>query len=95
VRELFGNRVASLDMTRKEHVEQSPGGPGDYVDFFKETFGPAIALHEFLGDQPERAAAFDRELREFATRANQGAPESRAEYRYEYLLVVARKQHEA
>jgi len=95
VRDLFGDRVASLDMTRKEYVERSPGGPDDYVAFFKETFGPAVALHAFLGDQPERAAAFDREFREFATRANQGAPGSHAEYHYEYLLVVARKQHDA
>ena len=92
VRELFGGRVASLDMTRKEYVERSPGGSDDYVDFFKETFGPAVALQGFLGDQPERAAAFDREFREFATRANEGAPGSQAEYRYEYLLVVARKR---
>jgi ubiquinone/menaquinone biosynthesis C-methylase UbiE len=95
VRELFGDRVASLDMTRKEYVERSPGGPDDYVELFKETFGPAIALHAFLGDQHERAAAFDREFREFATRTNRGAPGSHAEYHYEYLLVVARKQHDA
>jgi ubiquinone/menaquinone biosynthesis C-methylase UbiE len=94
VRELFGDRVASLDMTRKEYVERSTGGPDEYVEFFKETFGPAIALYAFLGDQPDRAAAFDREFREFATRANQGAPESEAEYHYEYLLVVARKQRD-
>lgn len=95
VRELFGDRVASLEMTRKEYVERSPGSPDDYVDFFMETFGPAVALHAFLGDQPKRAAAFDREFREFATRANRGAPGGQAEYHYEYLLVVARKQRDA
>jgi ubiquinone/menaquinone biosynthesis C-methylase UbiE len=92
VRELFGDRVASLDMTRREYLERSPGGPDDYVDFFKETFGPAVALQSLLGDQPERAAGFDREFREFAKRANQGVPGGRAEYCYEYLLVIARKR---
>ena len=89
MRELFGDRVGSLEMTRKEYVESAPS-PVDYRDFFKATFGPVIALHAFLADQPDRAAAFDREFLEFATRSNRGAPEGPAEYHYEYLLVVAR-----
>ncbi|MGH3130768.1 MAG: class I SAM-dependent methyltransferase [Gaiellaceae bacterium] len=91
VRGLFGDRVDSLDMTRKEYVERA-ASPLHYRDFFKETFGPVIALHAFLADQPDRAAALDREHLEFATRSNRGAPKGPAEYHYEYLLVVARKR---
>ena len=91
VRELFGDRVDSLEMTRKEYVERA-ASPLEYREFFKETFGPVIALHSFLADQPERAAALDRESLEFATRENRGAPGGPAEYHYEYLLVVARKR---
>ena len=92
VRALFGDGVASLTMTREEYVERSPhgGGPREYCDLFKATFGPAVALYGLLADQPDRLAALDREFLEFAARANQGAPAGPAEYHYEYLLVVAR-----
>jgi ubiquinone/menaquinone biosynthesis C-methylase UbiE len=91
VRELLGDRVDSLEMTRKEYVERA-ASPRDYVDLFRETFGPVIALRAFLADQPDRLAALDREFLDFAMRANRGAPDGPAEYQYEYLLVVARKR---
>jgi SAM-dependent methyltransferase len=90
VRELFGDRVAVLELTREVNVERSPGGPREYCEFFEATFGPLVALSAFLADQPERAAALDREFLEFATRENRGPAEGPAEYHYEYLLVVAR-----
>jgi ubiquinone/menaquinone biosynthesis C-methylase UbiE len=92
VRELFGDRVTSLEMTRKEYVERA-ASPRDYCEFFKATFGPAIAIHASLADQPERAAALDRDFLDFATRSNRGASDGPAEYHYEYLLVVARTRH--
>lgn len=94
MRELFGDRVSSLDLTRREYVERMPSGPGAYRDFVKETFGPVIALYGSLADQPERAAALDRAFLEFATRANRDASGGPAEYSYEYLLVVARKRRD-
>jgi ubiquinone/menaquinone biosynthesis C-methylase UbiE len=87
VRELFGNRVASLDMTRQTYVERRPGGPRGYCDFIYETFGPVIAIRAGAEDRQ----ALDRDFLAFATRANQGAPGGPAEIAYEYLLVVARK----
>ena len=50
-----------------------------------------VAIYASLADQPERAAALDRDFLDFATRSNRGAPDGPAEYHYEYLLVVARK----
>jgi len=91
VRDLFGDRVDSLELTRGEYVERSPGGPEAYCDFFKQTFGPLIGLYSSLAGRPETAAALDRDFLDFATRSNQGPPGGPAEYRYEYLLVVARK----
>jgi len=38
VRELFGERVAKLDLTRQEYVERS-STPIDYCEFFKRTLG--------------------------------------------------------
>jgi 2-polyprenyl-6-hydroxyphenyl methylase/3-demethylubiquinone-9 3-methyltransferase len=89
VRALFGDRVEALDMTRRRYTERAPS-PVHYCEFFKETFGPAIAVYAGLEHEPDRAAALDRDFIDFATRANEGAPGGPAEYPYEYLLVVAR-----
>lgn len=91
VRELFGDRVESLEMTRTEYVERA-ASPRAYCELFKQTFGPAVAVCASLAAQPERATAFDRDFLEFATRSNRGARDGPAEYHYEYLLVVARKR---
>jgi ubiquinone/menaquinone biosynthesis C-methylase UbiE len=90
VRELFGDRVESLDLERASYVETA-ATPHAYVELFRETFGPVVAIRAGLADQPERLAAFDRELLGYATSSNRGEPHAQAEYRYEYLLVTARK----
>lgn len=91
VRDLFGDRVASLAMTRDTYVERA-ASPRDYVELFTQTFGPAVVIRGSLADEPLRAAAFDRDFLEFAARANTGDPAGPAEYRYEYLLVTARQR---
>jgi len=90
VHALLGERVAALDCTRSSYVERAVG-PAAYRDFFKATFGPVIATYADLAGDPERMAQLDREFLEFATRANEGPAGGPAEYRYEYLLVVARR----
>jgi ubiquinone/menaquinone biosynthesis C-methylase UbiE len=90
VRELFGDRVDSLRLTRREYVERA-AGPRAYRDFFKQTFGPVLATYASLAAEPDRTAALDREFLDFAERANRGAPGGPAEYVYEYLLVIARR----
>jgi SAM-dependent methyltransferase len=91
VRELFGDRVDSLELTRADYTERSPGGPEAYCGFFKETFGPLIGLYESLADRPEEAAALDRDFLKFAVRSDEGAPDGPAEYRYQYLMVIGRR----
>jgi ubiquinone/menaquinone biosynthesis C-methylase UbiE len=90
VRELFGERVELLELARREYGETA-ANPRDYVELFKQTFGPIVAIYQSLADQPERSAALDRDFLEFADRANSGPAEGPAEYRYEYLLVIARR----
>ena len=90
VRELFGDRLESLEMSRRHYVERVDS-PREYRELFKQTFGPVVGTYASLAEQPERAAALDRDFLEFATRASSGPPGGPAEYRYEYLLVVARK----
>ena len=84
MRELFGDR-ASLDYERKWLVERSSGGPRAYCDFYRETFGPAVAAYS-------AGRAVDEDFLAFATRQNRGEPNGPSEYHYEYLLVVARKR---
>ncbi|HET8757357.1 MAG TPA: methyltransferase domain-containing protein, partial [Solirubrobacteraceae bacterium] len=90
VRELFGDDVAALEMTRDTYVEVLPGGPAGYCDYYKRTFGPVVATYAAISDPGERAA-LDRAFLEFATRANEGPPGGAAQLRFEYLLVVARR----
>jgi ubiquinone/menaquinone biosynthesis C-methylase UbiE len=90
VRELFGDRLDSLEMTRSEYVETADS-PRDYCELFKQTFGPVVAIYASLADQPDRLAALDDDFLEFATRSNRGARDGPAEYHYEYLLVLAQK----
>ena len=91
VREVFGDRLESLEMTRRSYVERA-ASPHDYREFFKQTFGPVVATYASLADDPARAAALDRDLLDFANRANRGASGGPAEYTYEYLLVIAGKR---
>jgi ubiquinone/menaquinone biosynthesis C-methylase UbiE len=89
VRELFGDRVSTLEATRREYVERAASPPA-YVELFAETFGPLVALRAALSGEPDRLAALDGDLHDFATREDSGPAGGPAEYRYEYLLVVAR-----
>jgi hypothetical protein len=48
-----------------------------------------VGLYAGLAGEPDRLAELDRDFLEYATRTNSGASGGPAEYRYEYLLVVA------
>ncbi len=84
VRELLSG--AEVETRRRDYVERVPGGPRGFVDFYRETFGPAAALFA-VTDAPED---LERDFLAFAERANEGPPGGDAELRFEYLLVTAR-----
>jgi ubiquinone/menaquinone biosynthesis C-methylase UbiE len=90
VRGLFGDRVDSLEMTRRQYVERATD-PQAYLDLFKATFGPMVAIGRSLEGQRERAAALDRDFLDFVERSNVGTAGS-VQIPYGYLLVVARKR---
>jgi hypothetical protein len=77
-------------MTRREYVE-SAASPRSYLDLFKQTFGPMVAIYTSLANEPERAAALDRDFLGFVGRSNRGTPHGPVQIPYEYLLIVARK----
>lgn len=89
VRDLFGDSVDALAMTRDSYVERARD-PAAYRDLLKRTFGPIVAIYDGHAGDPDRLDRLDRDLLDFAIRANEGDPGGPAEYRYEYLLVVAR-----
>jgi ubiquinone/menaquinone biosynthesis C-methylase UbiE len=91
VRQLFGDRVESLEMSEMMYTETAPT-PQEYVDFYKETFGPVVSVYAALRHDPDVIARLDREFLDFAHQANRGSPDGSAEYPYEYALVVARKR---
>jgi len=89
VRELFGDRVSALELTRRHYVERAPGGSQGFLDYYKETFGPVVATYSMLDDEGRKA--LDAAALEFVERWNTGAPDGPAELPVEYLLIVARR----
>jgi ubiquinone/menaquinone biosynthesis C-methylase UbiE len=89
VRRLFADRL-DLQLTRRSYVERA-SSPEAYRDLFLTTFGPAVAVIASLAEEPKRAAEFKQALMDFAVRWN-SATDDRAEYRYDYLLIVGRKR---
>ena len=91
VRNLFGGRAESLEMTRREYIERA-ASPRAYLDLFKQTFGPMVAISRSLSENPERAAALEQDFLDFVARSNRGTPDTPVQIPYEYLLIVARKR---
>ena len=88
IRRLFGDRVATLEITPGTYTEKVPSGPAGYCHYYKQTFGPAVAIYATL--TPARAAALDRDFLAFATQHNTGPAGGPAELDYAYVRVIAR-----
>jgi ubiquinone/menaquinone biosynthesis C-methylase UbiE len=91
VRTLFGDRVRDLTFTRQVQVMDIFTDPTAAVAYYRDNFGPTIMAYAAVADDPERRAALDAALEDFATRSNSGSPGGRARYAMEYVLVVGRR----
>lgn len=91
VRELFGDRVESLEITRKKLLMERFADPLDLRRFMRANHPLFVGLYEQLADEPRCVATADRDLAEAATRWNRGGQDGPAIYEIEYLLIVARK----
>jgi ubiquinone/menaquinone biosynthesis C-methylase UbiE len=94
VREMFEDRVASLELRRERFVLDRFRNPAEFRDFFKANHPMAVALYRDLADEPARVAALDRELLEAGARAGDRSVEGPPGYGYdsEFLVIVARKR---
>ncbi|HEU4976732.1 MAG TPA: methyltransferase domain-containing protein [Baekduia sp.] len=91
VRELFGDAVSELTLTREVVELDQFATPGELVDFYRSYFGPTIVAYRTVEAEPERRAALDTALLDFARRSNLAADGEHARWEMEYLLVVARR----
>jgi 2-polyprenyl-6-hydroxyphenyl methylase/3-demethylubiquinone-9 3-methyltransferase len=80
-------------MTPGQYVERA-ADPHEYHELFKRTFGPMVAIYASLADQPDRAAALDRDFLNFVRRWNQLEREGSVEIPYGYSLIVARTREQ-
>jgi ubiquinone/menaquinone biosynthesis C-methylase UbiE len=91
VRELFGDRVTDLDLQRRTVVFDQCADPLEFREYWKQNYGPTIAVYKANAADPERTAALDAAFLAFLTETNQAPTGARARYEAEYLLVTARR----
>ena len=92
VRELLGDRLTDLDLQRRTLRVDHFASAEDFRDYMKARYGPTIAVYRSLAEEPERAAALDRELVDLARRSDGGSESLLLDW--EYLLVTATKRRE-
>jgi ubiquinone/menaquinone biosynthesis C-methylase UbiE len=85
VRELLGDRVRDITATRRTLLVDNFKTPADFREYFKNVYGPTIAVYRFNAEDPERCEALDRDLDALAERF--GAKDGPMEW--EYLLLTA------
>jgi ubiquinone/menaquinone biosynthesis C-methylase UbiE len=90
VREMFGDGLSDLRMERHVLSITEMRTADEYVDMFKEKYGPTLAVQKNIGDDEARQAEFDAAYREFARNANSGT-EDAAKFDQEYLIVVGKR----
>lgn len=89
VRDLLGEWAVDLRAERRDLRVDRFATPEEFRDFFKANYGPTIAAYRALADDPDRAAALDRDLAELARR--HGLDDGATTMSWEYLLLTARR----
>jgi SAM-dependent methyltransferase len=89
VRGLLGDRVTDIRARRQTLTVERFAAPEDFREFFKATYGPTIAAYRGLADDPERAAALDRDLVDLPRRFARDGTDGHV-LDWEYLLLTAR-----
>ena len=86
--ELFGGRVETLKQERRTLPVTRFDRPEEFRDFFRENYGPTIAVYRSLGDDASRIAELDAALDELAASHTLGS----GAMEWEYLVTVMRRR---
>lgn len=89
VRELFTSRVHDVQASREHLLVDAFSTPEGFRDFFKERYGPTIAVYRAIADHPDRVAELDAALAELGERHHR--PDGTM--LWEYLLFTARRSN--
>lgn len=89
VRALLGERVTDVVAQRRMLTVDRFGTPQEWRDFFKDTYGPIIAVYRGLGTDAERIGALDDALAALAARHDRGTGSTVMDW--EYLLLTAQR----
>lgn len=84
VRDLLGDRVRDLALTRRTLLVDRFANAADFREYFKARYGPTIAVYRANAADPERCAALDHGLDALAERFGVG----NGSMEWEYLLVT-------
>lgn len=90
VRALLGDRVTDVAARRQTLTVDRFEKPEAFLDFWKASYGPTVAVYRGIAEDPERVAGLDHDLTELARRNDSGAGSTVLEW--EYLLLTATKR---
>ena len=85
MRGLLGDRVRGISATRRTLVVDNFRTPEEFREYFKNVYGPTIAVYSFNAEDADKVAGLDRDLDALAERF--GVSEGPMEW--EYLVVTA------
>jgi hypothetical protein len=88
--DLFGDRVEWAQVQTQSLPCEHFAEPRDLCEYYKEHFGPTMAVYDAVRGDDDRLAALERDFLQFATQASRGGP-GRASYEYEYLLACGHR----
>lgn len=87
VRALLGDRVTDVQAERRSATITHFAAADGFRTYFKERYGPTIAVYRAIAGEPERVDALDREIDALAARFTDDA----GVMAWEYLLMTARR----
>ncbi len=90
VRTLFGDRVADLQLERRTTVFDHSPDPLAFREYWKQNYGPTIAVYAANAGDPAATAALDEAFLALLTTWDTAPTGQPARYEAEYLLIRAR-----
>ncbi len=88
LRALLGDRVHHVEARREVLPVDRFADGAAFRDYFKDAYGPTIAVYRAIAEDAERVAALDAALAELGDR---GLEQTGGAMEWEYLLVTARR----